>query len=97
MTTATGLAILTGIVVLAHPRSIDPQKGNRNVAFDVNLPVKDGTAAALGLLRYFTPENRVADLQKIWTNSFTQAFIVSTVSISRSFFQRHLTKKHVVR
>jgi hypothetical protein len=55
--TSPGQIILTGVVILANPRPVDPQKGSRNVAFDVNLPVKDGRSRALGLLRYFTPEN----------------------------------------
>lgn len=80
MSSPTGQIIITGIIILAHPRPIDPQKGNRNVAFDVTIPVKDGNTSALGVLRYFTPENRVSELQKIWDNDFTQAFIVAKVS-----------------
>jgi hypothetical protein len=76
---SAGQILLTGIVVLASPRSVDPQKGNRNVVFDVSVPVKDGTNLALGLLRYFIPEDRVGELQKIWENTFTKAFIVSKV------------------
>jgi hypothetical protein len=85
MSSAAGQIILTGIVMLAHPRSIDPQKGNRNLAFHVTLPAKDNHKPCLGLLRYFTPENRITDLQKIWENRFTQAFIVSKVRIQSPF------------
>lgn len=82
-TSALGQIFLTGIVVLARPRSIDPQKGNRNIAFDVTLPVKDGREATLGLLRYFTPENRVSEFEKLWAqrDEFTEAFIVAKVCI----------------
>ena len=81
MTSPTGQIILTGIVILANARPIDPEKGNRNVAFDVTLPVKDGNTSTLGLLRYFTPENRVSELQQVWNNDFTQAFVVAKVRL----------------
>jgi hypothetical protein len=93
MTSASGQIILTGIVVIAHPRSIDPQKGNRNIAFDVSLPVKDGKNATLGLLRYFTPEDRVDDLQKLSVNTFTEAFVVSKVCVYLLLQKPFLTYK----
>jgi hypothetical protein len=74
-----GQIFVNGVVILANARPVDPQKGNRNVAFDVNLPVKDGKKRTLGLLRYFTPETRVSELQKIWDNTFTEAFIIAKV------------------
>lgn len=74
-----GQIIVTGVVILTNPRPVDPQRGNRNVVFDVNLPVKDGKKHTLGLLCYFTPENRVNELQKVWENTFTQAFITAKV------------------
>jgi hypothetical protein len=74
-----GHVLLTGVVILTNSRPVDPQKGNRNVAFDVNLPVKDGKNRTLGLLRYFTPEDRVNEFQKVWENTFTQAFTVAKV------------------
>jgi hypothetical protein len=74
-----GQIIVAGVVILTNPRPVDPQKGNRNIVFDVNFPVKDGKKRTLGLLRYFTPENRVNEFQKIWENTFTQAFIVAKV------------------
>ena len=75
-----GQVFIAGVVILANARAVDPQKGNRNVVFDVNFPVKDGKKRTLGLLRYFTPENRVNELQKVWDNIFTQAFIFAKVS-----------------
>lgn len=74
-----GQTLLAGIVILAKPRTVDPERGNCNIAFDVNLPVKDGIDQALGLLRYFTPENRVTEFQKVWGNTFTKAFVISKV------------------
>jgi hypothetical protein len=81
MTSSSGQISLTGIVMLANPRSIDPQRGNRNIAFDVTVPSKDGNKPSLGLLRYFMPENRVNDFQKIWNKKFTPAFVVTKVRI----------------
>jgi hypothetical protein len=77
--TSPGQISLIGIVILASPRSVDPQRGNRNIAFDVNLPVKDGNSRALGLLRYFIPEDKVGEFQKVWENTFTKAFVVANV------------------
>jgi hypothetical protein len=76
-----GQVFITGVVMLANPRPVDPQKGNRNVVFDINFPVRDGRKRTLGLLRYFTPEDRVAEFQKTWDDqeSFTRAFIVAKV------------------
>lgn len=78
---STGQIIITGIVILSNPRAVDPQKGNRNVVFDVNFPTRDGRKRTLGLLRYFTPEDRVNEFQKIWDSqeSFTQAFMIAKV------------------
>jgi hypothetical protein len=74
-----GQIFVTGVVILANPRAVDSQRGNRNVVFDVNFPVRDGKRRTLGLLRYFTPEERVGELQKAWDNNFTEAFIVAKV------------------
>ena len=76
-----GQIFVSGIVMLANPRAVDPQKGTRNVVFDVNFPVKDGRNCTLGLLRFFTPENRINELGKVWECTFTQAFIIAKVRI----------------
>lgn len=82
MTSTPGQILLSGIVVLAKPRPVDPSKGNRNIAFDVNLPVDDGAEhQTLGLLRYFIPESRINDLERVWQDDFTQAFIISKVCL----------------
>jgi hypothetical protein len=39
---SSGQIFMSGVVILASARSVDPAKGNRNVVFDVNLPIKDG-------------------------------------------------------
>ncbi|KAF8954245.1 hypothetical protein BDZ97DRAFT_1928530 [Flammula alnicola] len=75
-----GHVFVTGVVILADARPVDPQRGNRNVVFDVNFPVKDGKKRTLGLLRYFTPEERVGEMQKIWDNPFTEAFIIARIA-----------------
>jgi hypothetical protein len=80
MSSPAGQTILTGIMMLANPRPIDPQKGPRNLAFDVTLPAEDAHKPSLGVLRYFTPENRVADFHKIW-DDFTPAFVVTKVRV----------------
>jgi len=80
MSSTPGQIILSGIVVLANARAVDPSKGNRNIAFDVNLPVDDGVNhQTLGLLRYFAPESRIGELEKVWQASFTEAFVISKV------------------
>lgn len=39
-----GQIFISGIVILANTRPVDRQKENRNIAFDVNFPVKGGTS-----------------------------------------------------
>jgi len=72
-----GHIIVTGIVILENARPVKAPKGTRNVAFDVNFPVNDGKKRTLGLLRYFTPEERINELQQVWKNDFTEAFIIA--------------------
>ena len=79
---STGQIFIAGIVMLGNARAVDPQKGNRNVAFDVTTAAKDGSKDTLGLFRYFTPENKINELQKIWNVQFTQAFVIAKASLS---------------
>jgi hypothetical protein len=81
MSSSAGQVILTGIVMLANPHPIDPEKGNRNLAFHATVPAKDAHKPSLGLLRYFTPENRVTDLQKLRDDDFTPAYVTTKVSV----------------
>jgi ribosomal protein L1 len=82
---SSGQIFISSVVILANARSVDPTKGTQNVVFDVNFPVKDGKKRTLGLFRYFTPENRVGELQKVWENNFTKAFIIAKVSFSHNY------------
>ena len=77
--TSPGQILITGVVILANARFVDRQKGTQNIVFDVNFPVKDGKRNTLGLLRYFIPENRTNELDKVWENTFTEAFILAKV------------------
>lgn len=93
MTSAPGQIFMTGIVVLTNPRAINPSRGNRNIAFDVNFPVEDGSHdQSLALLRYFTPENRISDLDKVWQDRFTKAFVITKVCIHFAipFYTNHV-------
>ena len=80
--TSPGYILFSGIVILQDPCTLDSQKGNRNVAFNINLPVKDGRKNALGFVRYFIPEERDNEMQKIWKEKYTEAFITARVTIS---------------
>jgi len=59
-----GHIFLSGIVVLQDPQTLESEKGTRNVAFDVNLPIKDGKSKAAGFLRYFIPKSKIEEMQK---------------------------------
>ena len=74
-----GHIFLSGIIILQDPRTLESEKGTRNLAFDVNLPIKDGKTKAVGFLRYFIPKPKVEEMQKIWENEFTEAFITAKV------------------
>jgi len=74
-----GHIVVTGIVILANAHPVEATKGTRNVAFNVNFPVSDGKKRTLGLLCYFTPEERISEMQKVWENDFTEAFIIARV------------------
>jgi len=80
-----GQIMITGIVMLANARPVDAEKGTRDVAFDVNFPVTDGKKKTLALLHYFLPEERVNEMQKVWKNDFTEAFIIARVYHSYDF------------
>ena len=52
--TSTGSVTISGVAVLQSPRPIDPQKGARNVVFDANFFIIEGSqTATMALLRYF--------------------------------------------
>jgi hypothetical protein len=78
-----GFVSLSGITVLTPPRAVDPQKGSRNVVFDANFFIVDGSdTSSLTLLRFFIPEDMIAFIQK-WQNNpdptFKKAFVIANV------------------
>lgn len=56
-----GSITISGVVVLQSPRAVDPNKGPRNVVFDTNIYIVEGSeTGTMCLLRYFAP-NEMAD------------------------------------
>lgn len=79
---AHGFISLSAITVLASPRPVDPQRGTRNIVFDANFFVVDGSqTSSLGLMRYFAPENATTLIQRFSDNPFQKAFIIANVRI----------------
>jgi hypothetical protein len=84
--TSPGFISLSAITVLASPRPIDPQKGIRNIVFDANFFIVDGShTSTLGLLRYFVPENMVSIIQSFSEFNFHKAFINANVHFLINF------------
>jgi len=81
MSSQSGYVSIAAVVVLETPRPIDPQKGQRNLALDVNFYVPESTQmASLALLRYFASNNITNELLKIPREKpFQKAFIVANV------------------
>jgi hypothetical protein len=53
---ALGSVTLAGLVILQAPRAVDPHKGPRNVVFDANFYVVEGSqTVTMALLRFFAP------------------------------------------
>jgi len=84
-----GYISISAVAILASPRPIEPQKGNRNILFDANLFIADGTqSSTMGLLRYFVPDDLRNDLQTFFDESFQKAFVVANVcSLSQLTFK----------
>jgi hypothetical protein len=81
-----GFISISAVTVLASPRPIDPQRGTRNVVFDANFYIIDGShTSSLGLLRYFVPDNAPNVMQKFTTERFQKAFIIANVRNSFIF------------
>ncbi|KAF8972075.1 hypothetical protein BDZ97DRAFT_2070693 [Flammula alnicola] len=77
-----GHVIIAGLGMIAFPRAIEPTKGPRNMAFDVNFNIKDGgKKPTLGLLRYFVPDFLYDQVQKLTDDDFVQAFVIATISM----------------
>ena len=96
---AAGSATISGLAVLESPRCVDPQKGSRNVVFDANFCIVEGSeTVAMGLLRYFASNEMENEIQTMADKPYQKAFIVANVchstivtttaiSLTRNFFQ----------
>lgn len=77
---SAGSITLSGVVVLQSPRPVDPQKGPRNVVFDANFCIVEGSqTVTMALLRYFAPTEKTSEIQKIADKPFQKAFIIANV------------------
>jgi hypothetical protein len=75
-----GSITLSGVVVLQSPRAIDPQRGPRNVVFDANFCIVEGSqTATMALLRYFAPNEMTNEIQNMSDKPFQKAFVVANV------------------
>ena len=78
--TSPGSVTISGVVILQSPRPIDPQKGTRNVVFNANLCIVEGSqTVTMALLRYFAPNEMTSDIHNIGDKDFQKAFIVANV------------------
>jgi hypothetical protein len=78
-----GSVTLSGVAILQSPRAIDPQKGPRNVVFDVNFCIVEGSqTVSMALLRYFASTEMASDIQKMADKPFQKAFVVANVCSS---------------
>jgi len=81
-----GYISLSAITVLACPRPINPQKGNRNIVFDANFFIIEGSQkSTLALLRYFIPDTMVNLIQTFSEKPFQKAFINANVCYPITF------------
>ncbi|KAF8966900.1 hypothetical protein BDZ97DRAFT_1917165 [Flammula alnicola] len=81
MTSSPGYISLSAIAVLASPRPVDPQRGSRNVVFDANFYITEGSqTSSLALLRYFVPDDMMNAIPKMSEKAFQKAFVVANIS-----------------
>lgn len=77
---AAGSATISGLAVLESPRCVDPQKGPRNVVFDANFSIVEGSeTVTMGLLRYFASNEMANEIQTMADKPYQKAFIVANV------------------
>ena len=75
-----GSVTISGTVILQRPRAIDPQQGPRNVVFDANFCIVEGSeTATMALLRYFASNEMAVKIQKWTSQKYEKAFIVANV------------------
>jgi hypothetical protein len=80
--TTPGSITISGVAVLQSPRAVDPQKGPRNVVFDANFCIVEGSqTVTMGLLRYFASNDAANDIQMMGEKPFQKAFVVANVRI----------------
>ena len=89
-TTSPGSIIISGVAVLQCPQAVDPQKGPRNVIFDTNFFVVDGSQmVTMALLHYFASNEMASQIQTMADKPFQKAFVVA--SAHPLFFPFHTT------
>ena len=77
---AAGSATISGLAVLESPRCVNPQKGPRNVVFDANFCIVEGSeTVTMGLLRYFASNEMANEIQTMADKPYQKAFIVANV------------------
>ena len=77
----TGSVTISGLAVLQSPRAVDPQKGPRNIIFDANFYIVEGSqTGTIALLRYFASNDMTVQIQKMADKPYQKAFIVAHVS-----------------
>ena len=75
-----GSATISGLAVLESPQCVDPQKGPRNVVFDANFCIVEGSeTVTMGLLQYFTLNKMANEIQTMADKPYQKAFIIANV------------------
>ena len=88
-TTSPGSVTISGVAVLQSPRPVDPHKGPRNIIFDVNLCIVEGSqTVTMALLRYFIPPKMSNEIQHMQEKPFQKAFIIANVRYITYFTSR---------
>ena len=78
--TSPGSITISGVAILQSPRPVDPERGPRNVVFDANFCIVEGSqTVTMALLRYFSPKEMMDVIQNIASKTFQKAFIVANV------------------
>ena len=78
--TSAGSVTLSGVAVLQSPCAVNPNKGHRNVVFDSNFCIVEGSqTATMGLLRYFASTEMASTIQEMAVKPFQKAFVVANV------------------
>ena len=76
----TGSITISGLAILQSPQAIDPQKGPRNVVFDANFYIVEGSeTGTMGLLQSFASNEMTAQIQKMADKPYQKAFIIAHV------------------